>query len=136
MTFNERKAWLERYGKEKRKIEYLRLRREEIETLYQPHSALGSLGRKSNGKSTGLESYAAAVDDIDRQTQAAADKAEEVLSEIYEAVEVLADPMQMDIILQIYVQGIGIKQFSMEKGYSKRQAQRIHDKAILSMDTA
>lgn len=129
MTSSEKKEYLLEYKNTKRRIKRIELQIEEIrEAKMNPSAKTDDMPHAHN--ITDLSDYIINLDDKLSEIIVLKSKNAALLEKIYKAVDELEDEVEKDIIIYRYVRGMSWEDIAKEIGYSRKQTDRIHGRAL------
>ena len=129
MTNEEKKKFLWSYRDSLRRMARIESEIEELRAMKMGASA-GGRGPGRKGWTDDLSSFAARLDELERDTEEELGKAMRAYERVIEAIESVEDEREQDVLFYKYIKGMSLWEISEKTSYSDRHVRRLHKKAL------
>lgn len=129
MTNEEKKKFLWGYRDSLRRMARIESEIEELRAMKMSASAGGS-GPGRKGWTDDLSSFAARLDELERDKEEELGKAMQAYERVIEAIESVEDEREQDVLFYKYIKGMSLWEISEKTSYSDRHVRRLHKKAL------
>ena len=134
MTNEEKKKFLWSYRDSLRRMARIESEIEELRAMKMGASAGGS-GPGRKGWTDDLSSFAARLDELERDKEEELGKAMRAYERVMEAIESVEDERERDVLFYRYIKGMTWWKIAEKTNYSERQAHRLHGSALAHLET-
>ena len=129
MNNEEKKQYLRRYQKAKRRVGMIQEEIEELRSSKTSPVGLGD-GMPHGSGTSDLSGYAARLDELLRELEAEKEMQMVTYREIRQQIGMVPDPTEQEILSRRYLIGQSWEKIAVEMGYSYRNITRVHGYAL------
>lgn len=129
MTNEEKKKFLWSYRDSLRRMARIESEIEELRAMKMGASAGGS-GPGRKGWTDDLSSFAARLDELERDKEEELGKAMRAYERVMEAIESVEDEREQDVLFYKYIKGMSCLKISDKLHYSDRWVRKLHRQAL------
>lgn len=128
----EKKEFLWGYRDSLRQVERLKAEIEELHTMRSVSAGGSSISRK--GWKSDLSEHMAILDSLEKEKEKELRNMMRSYERIEGAINKLKDVKEKDVLFYRYIKGLKMREIVEKVGYSKRQADRIHSRALAHLE--
>lgn len=132
MTNEEKKKFLWSYRDSLRRMARIESEIEELRAMKMGASAGGS-GPGRKGWTDDLSSFAARLDELERDKEEELGKAMRAHGQVMAAIKSVEDEREQDVLFYKYIKGMSLWEISEKTSYSDRHVRRLHKKALIDL---
>ena len=129
MTNEEKKKFLWGYRDSLRRMARIESEIEELRAMKMGASA-GGRGPGRKGWADDLSSFAARLDELERDKEEELGKAMRAYERVMEAIESVEDEREQDVLFYKYIKGMSCLKISDKLHYSDRWVRKLHRQAL------
>lgn len=133
-TTEWKKEYLKSYVNNKRKLESLKMQREELREKIQSVKAVSySDMPKGSSNQSDLSNYMVKLEELEEKIENLTNKTYDECLKIEKAIMYLKNPNECNVIHMRYINNMKWEEISKKTGYSTMQLHRIHGKALYNI---
>lgn len=124
----EKKKFLWGYRDSLRQVERLKAEIEELHTMRAVSAEGSSTGNK--GWKSDLSGHMVRLESLEKEKEKELRNMVRSYERIERAINGLGDTQEKDVLFYRYIKGLKVREVMEEMGYSKRQVDRLHNRAL------